>query len=91
MGFGFARNLPLPLQTLHQVRVFHRSPEWMLNLTPGLVPLLKKALWSTHSQGTTRRAALCYEGSVHISQEIWDKGWGCGYVLLPSLFNYKHV
>ncbi|RDB21250.1 Zinc finger with UFM1-specific peptidase domain protein [Hypsizygus marmoreus] len=49
------------------------------NYTPGIIPILKKALWKSHAQGNTRRAALCYEGSVHISREPFDKMWGCGY------------
>ena len=44
----------------------------------GLIHLLKKALWNSHAKGATRRAALCYEGSVHVGHEPWDRGWGCG-------------
>ncbi|KAF9456722.1 peptidase family C78-domain-containing protein [Collybia nuda] len=49
------------------------------NFTPGVINLLKKSLQTSYIQGSTRRAALCYERSVHISREHWDIGWGCGY------------
>ncbi|KAF5386831.1 hypothetical protein D9615_001679 [Tricholomella constricta] len=49
------------------------------NYTPGLIPLLKKALSTSHANDTTRRAALCYQHSVHVSRGSWDKSWGCGY------------
>ncbi|KAF8078135.1 peptidase family C78-domain-containing protein [Lyophyllum atratum] len=48
------------------------------NYTPGLIPLLKKALWTSHAQGATQRAALCYERSVHVSRGKWES-WACGY------------
>ncbi|GLB35137.1 putative DUF1671-domain-containing protein [Lyophyllum shimeji] len=50
------------------------------NYTPGLIPLLQKSLWSSHAHGTTQRAALCYERSVHVGPfGTWDRSWGCGY------------
>jgi hypothetical protein len=35
-------------------------------------------------KGATRRAVLCYEKAVHIHREIWDAGWGCGFVFLQT-------
>ncbi|KDQ60623.1 hypothetical protein JAAARDRAFT_31585 [Jaapia argillacea MUCL 33604] len=46
---------------------------------PGLIPLLRKALIKSHDKGTTTRAVLCYENTVLVNSEFWDKGWGCGY------------
>jgi len=50
-----------------------------VHIVAGIIPLLKKHLWTCHAQGITLRAALCYKGSVHISRELWDASWGCGY------------
>ncbi|KAF8969883.1 peptidase family C78-domain-containing protein [Flammula alnicola] len=47
--------------------------------TPGLINLLRKGLLRGHSRGNIRRAALCFDKTVHIHREIWDAGWGCGY------------
>lgn len=47
----------------------------------GLIPVLKQALLKSHAKGNTVRAALCYEGMVHVKAEFWDSGWGCGYVV----------
>ncbi|TFK42761.1 peptidase family C78-domain-containing protein [Crucibulum laeve] len=47
--------------------------------TPGLIPLLKKALLGMHTRGNIRRAVLCYERAVHVSRDLWDASWGCGY------------
>ncbi|KAG6874304.1 hypothetical protein C0995_001529 [Termitomyces sp. Mi166 len=49
------------------------------NYTQGLIPLLKKALWNSHAQGTTLRAVLCSERAIHVSSTFFDTGWGCGY------------
>ncbi|KAI0703582.1 peptidase family C78-domain-containing protein [Cytidiella melzeri] len=49
------------------------------NYTPGLIPLLKKALVKSHGKGVTQKAYLCSPGAVHITSESFDRGWGCGY------------
>ncbi|KAI0670529.1 peptidase family C78-domain-containing protein [Trametes maxima] len=49
------------------------------NFTPGLIPVLKKALSKSHDKGNTHRAWLAFERSVHVSSQGWDKTWGCGY------------
>lgn len=50
------------------------------NYTPGIIPLLRKALLKSHSQGTTSRAVLCYEKAVHVHvSRTLDVKWGCGY------------
>ncbi|KAF5391761.1 hypothetical protein D9757_001746 [Collybiopsis confluens] len=49
------------------------------NYTPGLIPVLKRALLKSHAKGTTTRAVLCYERTVHICRQAWDATWGCGY------------
>ncbi|KAJ4488410.1 peptidase family C78-domain-containing protein, partial [Lentinula aciculospora] len=49
------------------------------NFTPGLIPILRKALLKSHAKGTTMRAVLCYERAVYISRQTWDASWGCGY------------
>ena len=46
------------------------------NVTPNLIPLLKKALIISHQSGVTRKAALCYDRSVHVGVEKWDLTWG---------------
>ncbi len=56
----------------------------MLTLSSGLIPLLRKTLLDSVQKDATRRAVLCYEKAVHIYREIWDAGWGCGFVLLPT-------
>ncbi|KAI8998781.1 peptidase family C78-domain-containing protein [Trametes punicea] len=49
------------------------------NFTPGLIPVLKKALSKSHERGVTQRAWLAFELAVHIQYELWDVSWGCGY------------
>ncbi|KAF7974549.1 hypothetical protein HWV62_11898, partial [Athelia sp. TMB] len=49
------------------------------NFSPGLIPVLKRALTRAHARGATQRAVLCYDRTVHIAREFWDVGWGCGY------------
>ncbi|KAH7926299.1 DUF1671-domain-containing protein [Leucogyrophana mollusca] len=49
------------------------------NFSPGLIPVLKGALKTSHTRGYTCRAVLCFEQTVHISREPFDAGWGCGY------------
>ncbi|KZV85094.1 DUF1671-domain-containing protein [Exidia glandulosa HHB12029] len=49
------------------------------NFTPGVMPLLKRALVKTHAKGTTRQAYLCCDSATHVATERWDMGWGCGY------------
>ncbi|KLO10423.1 DUF1671-domain-containing protein [Schizopora paradoxa] len=49
------------------------------NYSPGLLPVIRQALLKSHSKGLTTRAALCHEGAVHISTQMMDKLWGCGY------------
>ena len=46
------------------------------NVTPNLIPLLKKALIGSHQCGVTRKAALCHDKSVHVGVEPWDLTWG---------------
>lgn len=54
------------------------------NVTPNLIPLLKKALITSHQSGVTRQAALCYEKSVHVGVEMWDLQWGSSRLGLAS-------
>ncbi|KAH9484175.1 Zinc finger-containing ubiquitin peptidase 1 [Psilocybe cubensis] len=49
------------------------------SFTPGIIPLLRKALVKSHARGQTRKAVLCYENAVHCNREPWDANWGCGY------------
>ncbi|KAF9653185.1 DUF1671-domain-containing protein [Thelephora ganbajun] len=49
------------------------------NVTPNLIPTLKKALIVSHQSGVTRKAVLCYDKSVYVGVERWDLTWGCGY------------
>lgn len=61
----------------------------IVRVTPiGLISLVKKALMSSHEKGYTQRAVLCYDRTVHIYHELWDSGWGCGYVI-PSTKYWK--
>ncbi|KAJ3556533.1 hypothetical protein NM688_g1977 [Phlebia brevispora] len=46
------------------------------NFTPGLIPLLKKALTKTHDKGHTQRAYLCCPQAVHVSSQSWGQGMG---------------
>jgi len=64
------------------------------NVTPNLIPLLKKALIISHQNGVTRQAALCYERSVHVGVELWDLQWGSSRSGLASCErgpNYMNV
>ena len=54
------------------------------NFTPNLIPLLKKALTISHQSGMTRKAALCYNKSVHVGVERWDLTWGSSCLGLAS-------
>lgn len=49
------------------------------NFTPGLIPVLKKALMKAHSKNQIEKAYLCSDVAVHVGTESWDRGWGCGY------------
>ncbi|KAI0361938.1 DUF1671-domain-containing protein [Trametes cingulata] len=49
------------------------------HFSPGLIPVLKKALTKSHERGVTERAWLAFEHAVHIQSEHWDRSWGCGY------------
>ncbi|KZT69050.1 DUF1671-domain-containing protein [Daedalea quercina L-15889] len=49
------------------------------NFSPGLIPVLRKALVSSHEKGKTRKAWLCHDRAVHIQGEAFDRTWGCGY------------
>lgn len=53
----------------------------LLSVVAGIIPLLKRYLSTSHAEGSTCRAALCYPSAVHIHRELWDASWGCGYVL----------
>lgn len=52
------------------------------NVTPNLIPLLKKALIASHQTGVTRKAALCYDKTVHVGVEMWDFTWGLSHSAL---------
>ncbi|KAF9532353.1 peptidase family C78-domain-containing protein [Crepidotus variabilis] len=49
------------------------------NFTPALIPLLRKGLLRGQSNQRIRKAVLCYEKTVHVSRDMWDVSWGCGY------------
>lgn len=52
--------------------------------TPNLIPLLRKALIISHQSGVTRKAALCYNKSIHVGVEKWDLTWGSSRLGLAS-------
>lgn len=56
-----------------------RSDSPPANYTPGILSILKAALKKSHTENNTTRAVLCYERTPHISRELFDSGWGCGY------------
>ncbi|KAI0029727.1 peptidase family C78-domain-containing protein, partial [Vararia minispora EC-137] len=49
------------------------------NCTPGLIPLLRRALVSQHERRHIQRAVLCTNRAVHVYRENFDHRWGCGY------------
>ncbi|KAL0947347.1 hypothetical protein HGRIS_013464 [Hohenbuehelia grisea] len=49
------------------------------NFTPGLIQLIYGALDKFYSGSHGKRGALCYDHLVHVSRELFDAGWGCGY------------
>jgi hypothetical protein len=51
---------------------------------PGLIPVLRRSLNSSHAKGNTLKAALCYDRAVHIATQLWDLGWGCGCVIVSE-------
>ena len=68
-------------ETLRPVRTHPAQPVGTTDTNipmPGLIPVIKQALLKSHGKGNTIRAALCYEGMVHVGTEPWDAGWGCG-------------
>lgn len=81
MYSGIALMTPLPQETSHQV--MPKSDFTFTTVTntfPGAIPVIREALLKSHAKGSTTRAALCYDGMVHVSTDPWDRGWGCGYV-----------
>ncbi|KAF8666695.1 hypothetical protein RHS04_09494 [Rhizoctonia solani] len=44
-------------------------------ITPGIIPILARALERPGSKG----GALCTPLATHYGTEYWDLGWGCGY------------
>ncbi|KAJ1307423.1 hypothetical protein OPQ81_001525 [Rhizoctonia solani] len=44
-------------------------------VTPGIIPILGRALERPGSRG----GALCSPLVTHYGTELWDLGWGCGY------------
>ena len=63
----------------------NRIQRYAINSFTGLIPLLKKSLLKSHSKGTTQKAYLCSPAAVHVGSEFWDRGWGCGYVLVHMI------
>jgi hypothetical protein len=51
----------------------------------GLIPVLRRCLARSHGKGHTLKAALCHEQAVHVATQLWDLGWGCGYVVIHSV------
>ncbi|KAL1741786.1 peptidase family C78-domain-containing protein [Schizophyllum fasciatum] len=49
------------------------------SFTPGVIPLLKRILRRSIERGKTRRAVLCDDRATHVSNEMFDRTWGCGY------------
>ncbi|KAI5900184.1 uncharacterized protein SCHCODRAFT_02607244 [Schizophyllum commune H4-8] len=47
--------------------------------TPGVIPLLKRALRRSFDRGKTQHAVICHHRAIHISNEMFDRTWGCGY------------
>lgn len=45
---------------------------------------------SSFEKNHTRRAVLCYDRAVHIEQESWDRGWGCGYAIHHMWIDSSH-
>ncbi|KAJ3572815.1 hypothetical protein NP233_g2834 [Leucocoprinus birnbaumii] len=64
------------------------------NYTPGLVPIIKRSLNLLCENKKITRAVLCHEKIVHISKELWDAPWGCGYrnfmMLCTGLVEQQH-
>ncbi|KAL4074661.1 peptidase family C78-domain-containing protein [Scleroderma yunnanense] len=76
------RSYGMPCQRRHKEDQFwhpsHSDPP-PTNYTPGILTILKGALKKSHAENNTARAVLCYERTTHISRELFDSGWGCGY------------
>ena len=75
---GGVSNCSIPLPSMPNADSF-------IKLKLGLISVLKKALTRSHEKGFTQRAWLASEHAVHISSELWDSSWGCGYVHCQSL------
>lgn len=64
------------------------------NYTPGLIPIIKQSLNTLCANGKVARAVLCHDKVVHISKELWDISWGCGYrnflMLCTGLVEQEH-
>lgn len=44
----------------------------------GVIPLLKRALRRSIDRGKTQRAVVCHHRAIHVSNEMFDRTWGCG-------------
>ncbi|KAH9901238.1 peptidase family C78-domain-containing protein [Cubamyces lactineus] len=73
----FSRTVPAEEQNIFWHASQASSPP--RNFSPGLIPVLKKALTRSHEKGVTQKAWLAFERAVHVQGEAWDRSWGCGY------------
>ncbi|KAI0831149.1 peptidase family C78-domain-containing protein, partial [Trametes gibbosa] len=76
-SFSFAKSVPVEKQNVFWHPSLASQPPQ--NFTPGLIPVLKKALSKSHVKGSTQKAWLASEYAVHANGEPWDRMWGCGY------------
>lgn len=59
-------------------------PDLLKTLSPlaGVIPLLKRALRRSIDRGKTQRAVVCHHRAIHVSNEMFDRTWGCGCATL---------
>ncbi|KAJ8502299.1 hypothetical protein ONZ51_g45 [Trametes cubensis] len=73
----FSNTVPIEEQNIFWHASQESSPP--RNFSPGLIPVLKKALTRSHEKGMTQKAWLAFDRAVHVQGEAWDRSWGCGY------------
>jgi hypothetical protein len=81
-GIAPTQNLPRVISPQVCLEYTYPCPRFTHTLDPGLIPVLKKCLARSHANRKTEKAVLCHEKTVHVATQLWDLGWGCGYVLV---------
>lgn len=61
---------------------YYPAPIHLPQPSSGVIPLLKRALRRSIDRGKTQRAVVCDHRAIHVSNEMFDRTWGCGCATL---------